>query len=100
MPVIGDVMEVVQVIPQDNYKIAVYFVDGAIKSYDVSHLVGKGVFECLRDIDFYKNNCTVLNGTLAWTLDGTYNKCNCLDIDPYVIYDNGESIKDPLLDIA
>ena len=54
-------MEVVQVIPKDDYKVVVYFVDGAIKQYDVSHLVGDGVFECLRDNDFYRNNCTVLN---------------------------------------
>ena len=89
-------MEVVQVIPNENYKVIVYFVDGAIKEYDISHLVGKGVFECLCNKDFYVNNCTVLNGTLAWTLDGKYNKNNCLDIDPYVIYENGINISDPL----
>lgn len=93
-------MEVVQVIPQDNYKVIVYFVDGTVKKYDVSHLVGEGIFECLKDMSFYKNNCTVLNGTLAWTLDGKYNKSNCIDIDPYVIYEKGEKISDPLLDIA
>ncbi len=93
-------MEVIQVIPQDNYKIIVYFVDGAVKKYDVSHLVGEGVFECLKDMSFYKNNCTVLNGTLAWTLDGTYDKSNCIDIDPYVIYEKGEDVSDPLLEIA
>ena len=42
----------------------------------------------------------MLNGTLAWTLDGTYDKSNCIDIDPYVIYEKGENISDPLLDIA
>ena len=63
-------MEIVQVLPKDNYNIFVYFVDGKIKKYDVSHLVGKGVFSKLNDLDFYMNNCTVLNGTLAWTLDG------------------------------
>ena len=90
-------MEVVQVIPKENYKVIVYFVDGVIKEYDVSHLVGKGVFECLKDEKFYKTNCTVLNGTLAWTLDGKYNKNNCLDIDPYVIYEKGIKVSDPLL---
>lgn len=93
-------MEVVQVIPKDDYKVIVYFVDGAIKQYDVSHLVGEGVFERLRDKDFYKNNCTVLNGTLAWTLDGKYDKRNCLDIDPYVIYEKGQNVADPLAQIA
>ena len=90
-------MEVVQVIPKDDYKVIVYFVDGLIKEFDVSHLVGKGVFECLKDISFYKSNCPVLNGTLAWTLDGKYDKHNCLDIDPYVIYEKGRDISDPLI---
>ena len=93
-------MEVVQVIPQDDYKVIVYFVDGHIRKYDVSPFVGKGVFVQLTDIDFYKNNCTVLNGTLAWTLDGKYDKSNCIDIDPYVIYEKGEKITDPLLQPA
>lgn len=93
-------MEVVQVIPYENYKVVVYFVDGEIKEYNVSHLVGKGDFSVLSDFDFYKNNCTVLNGTLAWTLDGKYDKYNCLDIDPISIYEKGISIKDPLQNIA
>ena len=71
-------MEIVQVLPKDNYNIFVYFVDGKIKKYNVSHLVGKGVFSKLNDLDFYMNNCTVLNGTLAWTLDGKYDKYNCV----------------------
>lgn len=90
-------MEVIQVVPQNDYKIAVYFVDGSIKEYDVSHLVGKGVFKCLENPVFYKDNCTVLNGTLAWTLDGKYDKSNCIDIDPCTIYEKGKTIKDPLL---
>ncbi len=89
-------MEVVQVVPKDGYQVIVYFVDGIVKKYDVSHLVGRGVFERLADETFYKKNCTVLNGTLAWTLDGRYNKYNCIDIDPYVIYKEGEEISDPL----
>ncbi|MBP5465486.1 MAG: DUF2442 domain-containing protein [Treponema sp.] len=89
-------MEVVQVIPKDDYKVIVYFADGAIKRCDVSPLVGKGVFACLSDKDFYEKNCTVLNGTLAWTLDGTYNKYNCIDVDPCVLYEEGERIPDPL----
>ena len=36
-------MEVVQVLPKDNYDVFVYFVDGKIKKYNVSHLVGKGI---------------------------------------------------------
>mgnify|MGYP002625956728 CR=1 FL=1 len=93
-------MEIVQVYPQDNYDVVLYFVDGKIKKYNVSHLVGKGVFDRLKDIDFYKNNCTVLNRTLAWTLDGTYDSYNCLDLDPDVLYTDGIEIEDPLRETA
>ncbi len=90
-------MDVVQVVPQKDYKIIVYFADGAIREYDVSHLVGKGVFKYLEDEEFYKNNCTVLNNTLAWTIDGKFDKTNCIDIDPYMIYEKGKAVKDPFL---
>ena len=95
-----DEMQVVQVYPMKNYDVAVYFADGNIKKYNVSHLVGKGVFSVLEDVNFYKENCTVLNGTLAWTLDGTYDPYNCLDIDPVMIYQNGLAIPDPLKELA
>ncbi|MCM1322246.1 MAG: DUF2442 domain-containing protein [Bacteroides sp.] len=91
---------VIQVIPKKNYKVAVYFSDGAIKECDVSHLVGRGVFDVLKDEDFYRNNCTVLNHTLAWTLDGKYDGANCLDLDAEVLYKNGAPIQDPLEEIA
>lgn len=38
--------------------------------------------------------------TLAWTLDGTDDKSNFIDIDSYVIYEKGETISGTLLDIA
>jgi uncharacterized protein (UPF0333 family) len=42
----------------------------------------------INDISIFKENCTVLNGTLAWDLDGDYNESTCLDIDPFEIYEN------------
>lgn len=93
-------MHVVQVYPMENYNVAVHFADGAIKKYTISHLVGKGVFKVLESQDFYRNDCTVLNSTLTWTLDGTYNPCECLDVDPITIYKQGISIADPLKELA
>ncbi len=91
---------VIQVIPKANYKVDVYFSDGIIKECDVSHLVGQGVFKVLEDEDFYRNNCTVLNHTLAWTLDGKYDGANCLDLDALVLYENGRTIQDSLNSVA
>ena len=101
MPLLSEFnYKVVQVYPMENYDVAVYFVDGNIKKYNVSHLVGKGVFSVLENKEFYKNNCTVLTRTLAWTLDGKYDPYNCLDIDPITIYEKGINIEDPLKEFA
>ncbi len=78
---------VVQVQPQDDYKIKIFFSDGKVTLYDASHLIGKGVFAPLANIDFFFNRCTVLNNTLAWDLSGNYDKENCLDIDPETLYE-------------
>jgi len=61
---------VVQVIPQDNYTVVVYFDDGKIKLYDMSPLVGN------------------------------FDPYNCLDIDPLQIYEAGKDVKDPLIQSA
>ena len=88
--------QVVQVIPKEDYTVYVYFANGIIKRYDVSHLVGSGVFAPLSDIDWYLERCTVLNGTLAWDRSGHYDPLEALDIDPEVIYRRGETVSDPL----
>lgn len=52
--------QVVQVIPKEDYSVYVYFADGAIKRYDVNHLVGSGVFAPLRDLNWYMGRCTAV----------------------------------------
>jgi hypothetical protein len=93
-------IKVIQVLPKEEYKIYVYFTDGRIKLFDVSSLVGKGVFKKLGDSDFFFNRCTVLNGTLAWDVSGSFDPEQCLDIDPYTIYNEGVEVSDPLQEIA
>ncbi|MCD3204256.1 hypothetical protein [Clostridium botulinum] len=34
-----------------------------------------------------KDKCTVLKGTLAWSLDDSYDESICLGIDLFVIYE-------------
>ena len=45
--------EVIQVIPDDNYKVYVYFDDGSIKLYDASDLIKQGIFTKLQDINIF-----------------------------------------------
>ncbi|MBN2627014.1 MAG: DUF2442 domain-containing protein [Spirochaetales bacterium] len=88
--------DVVQVIPQSNFTVFVYFSDGIIKKYDVSPLIGKGIFSKISDIKDFLSKCTVLNNTLAWDISGNYDPYSCIDIDPENIYENSETVSDPL----
>ena len=81
--------EVVQVIPHDNYIVEILFQDGKTVHYDVSDLLDKGLFTLLKDEEFYRTRCTVMNHTLAWDISGEYNPYNCLDIDPDLLYSIG-----------
>ncbi|KEH92685.1 hypothetical protein Z962_11475 [Clostridium botulinum C/D str. BKT12695] len=87
--------EVIQVIPTDNFKVYVYFDDGSIHLYDASDLIKNGIFKVLQDINLFKEKCTVLNGTLAWSLDSSYDESTCLDIDPFVIYEEYPEVDEP-----
>jgi Protein of unknown function (DUF2442) len=87
---------VVQVKPTRDFKVYVYFDDGKIKLYDVTHLIGKGVFKQISDIDVFTKKCTVINRTLAWDVGGNFDAFKCIDLDPEVIYKEGVDVADPL----
>ncbi len=78
--------EIVQVVPFKDYTVYVYFEDGKIVHYDAKPLLEKEVFAPLKNIDFFMNACTILNGTLAWDLSGERDTGKCLDIDPDMLY--------------
>jgi hypothetical protein len=90
--------KVIQVIPREDFKVYVYFEDGKVKLYDMKNLIGKGVFAPLSDLKIFKEKCTVMNFTLAWDLSGKRDEYDCLDIDPCSIYENGEDVRDPLVE--
>ena len=47
--------DIVQVIPNEDYTVYVYFEDGKIVCYDAKTLLKKKVFEPLKDIKFFMN---------------------------------------------
>lgn len=71
---------VVQVVPQENYHVHVYFEDGKIVDYDATELL-----EVIPEGKF--KDATVLNDTLAWDLEGNRDTSKCIDIDPFVLYE-------------
>lgn len=78
--------KVVQVIPMKDYSVYVYFEDGKIVCYDMSHMIEKDVFRPLKNMDIFMNTCTVLNDTLAWDISMNRDNTTCLDIDPDTLY--------------
>lgn len=78
---------VVQVIPLNNYHVQVFFDDGKIIEYDVTNCLHGEIFKPLQDIQVFKDTCTVLNNTLAWDLTGNRDVSNCIDIDPFTLYE-------------
>ena len=52
--------EVIQVIPTEDFTVYIYFDDGNIKLFNAKELIGKGVFEPLKDIEKFLNTCKVL----------------------------------------
>ena len=78
--------KVVQVIPMKDYSVYVYFEDGKIVCYDMSHMIEKDAFSLLKNVDIFMNTCTVLNDTLAWDISMNRDNTTCLDIDPDTLY--------------
>ena len=87
--------EIVQVVPHDDYTVTVYFCDGKIVKYDVRPKLNQGVFQRLKDIQFFMDNCKIMNDTLAWDLIGKNDPSECIDIDPDYLY-SLEYAEDPV----
>ena len=88
--------EVVQVYADTPHSVVVYFDDGRIKRFDASELLERGgVFLPLRDEEAFRSRCTVMNGTLAWDLNGNRDETTCLDIDPIAIWSDAPDIDEP-----
>ena len=91
---------VVQAVAGENFTVYAYFSDGSIHLYDVKPLIeAGGVFSRLKDNIFFTNRLTVMNSTLAWDLSGRFDPTDCIDIDPFTVYES-QSVKDPLEEIA
>lgn len=88
---------VLQAIPGPDYTVYAYMLDGTVRKVSVKHLIEQGgVFEKLKDPDFFKNALTVMNDTVAWDLSGRFDPSDCIDIDPFTVADS-EIVADPLI---
>ena len=91
---------VVQAVAGQDFTVFAYFSDGSIHLFDMKPLIEKGgVFSQLNDTEFFTDRLTVMNSTVAWDLSGSYDPAECIDIDPFVIYE-AERVEDPLKETA
>jgi len=88
---------VVQAVAGDDYTVFAYLNDGTIRKVSVKNLIEQGgVFEKLKNPEFFRNALTVMNDTVAWDLSGHFDPTNCIDLDPFMIAEC-EVVADPLL---
>lgn len=81
--------QAVQVLAGEDFTVYVYFLDGAIRLLAAKPLLKQsGVFSPLCDLDTFRNRLTVMNGTVAWDLDGTRNASACIALSPCELYDS------------
>lgn len=80
-----------QVVPTDDYIVYLYYDNGKIRKYDCNWILSQnGIFEQIKDINIFKELCTVMNGTLAWDVSRCRDPYNCIDICPDTVY--GDSV--------
>lgn len=87
--------EVIQVIPTLDFKVYIYFDDGTIRLFDATGLIEKGVFSKLKEDNLFTDTCTVINHTLAWSIDKSYSEETCLDLDPINLYNTCPIVEEP-----
>ena len=67
--------KVLQAVAGENFTVYLYFNDGSVRLYGAKPLLELGgVFEPLRDEDFFKSRLTVLNDTAAWDVTGNHDR--------------------------
>jgi len=94
-------VQILQVLPETQYRVFCYFSDGRVKLYDARPLIeGGGVFCRIADLAVFRDSCTVMNGTLAWDVDGDRDPYTCIDLDPDTVYEKAVDSRDPLSQTA
>lgn len=80
--------KVLQAVAGDNYTVYAYMNDGTVRRVDMNPMIVQGgVFEQLREEEFFVSRLTVLNDTVAWDLTGQRDPAQCIDIDPFTVAD-------------
>ena len=78
--------KVLQTVAGGNYTVYAYLNYGTVRLVDIKPMIDQGgVFEQLRDEEFFLSRLTVLNDTVAWDLTGRHDPAECIDIAPFTV---------------
>ena len=89
--------KVLQAVAGEDFTLYLYFSDGSVRLYDAKPILERGgVFEPMRDENFFREHLTVLNDTAAWDVNGDFDPCSCIDLDPIELYESSVVVADPL----
>lgn len=92
--------EIFQAVAGEDYIVYAYTNDGAIRKVDIKPFFkNAGVFEKIRDKEIFKKTLTVIGNTIAWDLDGSRDEHNCIDIDPFFVFESPVISDIPELDM-
>lgn len=81
--------EVFQAVAGEDYTVYAYVNDGSVRKVDIKPFIEKeGVFAPLRDEDIFKKALTVIGNTVAWDLTGNRDEYDCIDIDPFFVWES------------
>lgn len=79
--------EIYQAVAGKNYMVYAYLSDGSVRAFDVKPFIKQGgIFKKIEDQTIFRDTLTVLNGTVAWDIAGNRNEYECIDIDPFTIF--------------
>ena len=81
--------EIFQAVAGEDFTVYAYVNDGSIRKVDMKpFLESEGVFESLRDKEIFEKTLTVIGKTVAWDLEGNRDEYNCIDIDPFLVFES------------
>lgn len=81
--------EIFQAVAGEDYTVYAYVNDGTMRKVDIKPFFDKdGVFEPLKNKDFFRKALTVIGNTVAWDLTGDRDEYKCIDIDPFLVFES------------
>lgn len=81
--------EVYQAVAGEDYTVYAYVNDGSVRKVDMKPLLEMGgVYEPLKDKEIFRTKLTVIGYTVAWDLQGKRDEYECIDIDPFFVFES------------